>query len=499
MRSLFVGLLVASSFVPVANAADRVSVNALSNLGSANTTAQLASALGLGKQETLIERKKYIDPNGDTTIRYTQLFKGVPVLGDDIVISRYANGEFKRAHGYVINNISDDLGNVKSRISGTRAMKIAKKLTSVPRVRSEYENEFSKLAVWVNPKGKAKLVHEISFFQQADKPSRPHLIIDAKKGSVLKRFNNLQTAEAIGPGGNQKTGVYYYGSDFDAMDVTQTGNTCVMENENVKTIDLRNRYFFLPTSAYSFTCPENTRKQINGAYSPLNDAHFFGGVVFDMYQDWLNTSPLDFQLTMRVHYRRGYENAFWNGSSMTFGDGQNTFHPLVSLDVSAHEVSHGFTEQNSGLIYSGESGGLNEAFSDMSGEAAEFYMTGSNDWLVGEQIFKGEGALRYMNNPTQDGRSIDHADDFTSGMDVHFSSGVYNKAFYLLSTTAGWDTQKAFEVFARANMLYWTASVNWNDAGIGAMDAACDLSYDITDVQNALAAVGVTSSTSCAL
>ena len=215
-----------------------------------------------------------------------------------------------------------------------------------------------------------------------------------------------------------------------------------------------------------------------------------------MYSDWLNTAPLTFQLQMRVHYGRNYQNAFWNGTSMTFGDGAGTFYPLVSLDVSAHEVSHGFTEQNSGLVYSGKSGGLNEAFSDMAGEAAEFYMTGTNDWMVGEQIFKGTGALRYMDDPTLDGISIGHQSDYYNGMDVHYSSGVYNKAFYLLATTAGWDTQEAFEVYARANMLYWTANTDWDTAGDGVMDAACDLGYSVSDVQASLSAVGISSDVS---
>jgi vibriolysin len=199
---------------------------------------------------------------------------------------------------------------------------------------------------------------------------------------------------------------------------------------------------------------------------------------------------------MRVHYNTNYENAFWDGSAMTFGDGKDRFYPLVSLDVSAHEVSHGFTEQNSGLVYSGKSGGLNEAFSDMSGEAAEFYMKGSNDWLVGQDIFKAEGALRYMNDPTRDGRSIDHQSNYSSGMDVHHSSGVFNKAFYNLATTAGWDTKKAFLVMAKANQQYWTANTNWDLAGNGAIDAACDLGFEIADVKAALAAVGVNSDAS---
>jgi vibriolysin len=71
------------------------------------------------------------------------------------------------------------------------------------------------------------------------------------------------------------------------------------------------------------------------------------------------------------------------------------------------------------------SGGMNEAFSDMAGEAAESYMNGSNDWMVGEQIFKGNVALRYMDDPSRDGSSINHADQY-SGQDVHYTSGVIN-------------------------------------------------------------------------
>lgn len=320
------------------------------------------------------------------------------------------------------------------------------------------------------------------------------MIIDANTGEVLESFNNLQHADAIGPGGNQKTGRYQYGTDYGHLDVAQSGNTCTMTNANVKTINLN--HGSSGSTAHSFTCPENTVKEINGAYSPLNDAHYFGNVVFNMYNDWLGTAPLSFQLKMRVHYSSNYENAFWDGSAMTFGDGANTFYPLVSLDVSAHEVSHGFTEQNSGLVYRYKSGGLNEAFSDMAGEAAEFYMKGSNDWLVGQDIFKGSGALRYMNDPTQDGRSIDHQSNYTSSMDVHHTSGVFNKAFYNLATTAGWDTKKAFIVMAKANQMYWTANTDWDTAGNGVMDAACDLGYEPGDVQAALAAVGVNSNLS---
>ncbi|WP_434299598.1 M4 family metallopeptidase [Corallococcus exiguus] len=232
-------------------------------------------------------------------------------------------------------------------------------------------------------------------------------------------------------------------------------------------------------------------KNINGAYSPLNDAHYFGSVIFNMYQAYVGKAPLTFQLTMRVHYGSNYENAFWNGSAMTFGDGYTTFYPLVSLDVGAHEVSHGFTEQNSGLIYSGQSGGINEAYSDIAGEAAEYYMRGTNDFLVGAEIFKSSGALRYMANPPQDGRSIGHASNYYNGLDVHYSSGVYNKAFYLLATTPGWGTVKAFQVFARANDLYWGPSTDFNQGACGVQTAAQDYGFNVSNVASAFAAVGV--------
>ncbi|NVJ51890.1 MAG: M4 family metallopeptidase [Gammaproteobacteria bacterium] len=460
-----------------------------SGVGSNNP----AKFIGLSDNNTLTARKTYRSGSGQTTIRYQQLYKGLPVIGDDVIITNKADGSFKHAHGAMLANIENDVPSVKAKINAAQAAVIAEQAFAPKNFKRkvEIENKKSRLAIWNDEQNKAHLVYEISFVQHADKPSRPYVIVDAKSGDILHSFDNLQTADATGPGGNQKTGRYQYGSDFGPLNVTQSGNTCTMNNSNVRTINLNGGTS--GSTAYSFTCPENTYQEINGAYAPLNDAHFFGGVVFDMYNDWINTAPLSFQLRMRVHYSRNYENAFWDGSAMTFGDGANTFYPLVSLDVSAHEVSHGFTEQNSGLRYSGKSGGLNEAFSDMAGEAAEFYMKGSNDWLVGADIFKANGALRYMNNPPQDGRSIDKQSDFTSGMDVHYSSGVYNKAFYLLATKPGWDTKMAFQVFARANQNYWTASTDWDTAGNGSLDAACDLGFTVEDVQDALAQVGVNS------
>ncbi|OOF00612.1 hemagglutinin, partial [Salinivibrio sp. MA427] len=282
----------------------------------------------------------------------------------------------------------------------------------------------------------------------------------------------------------------------DGLPIDKVGSTCTLENDKVKTVDLDNGTS--GSTAFSYPCTDtgnyNDKKYVNGAYSPLNDAHYFGNVVFDMYKDWMNTAPLSFQLTMRVHYGNNYENAFWNGRSMTFGDGQNTFYPLVDINVSAHEVSHGFTEQNSGLIYADMSGGINEAFSDIAGEAAEFYMHGDVDWLVGADIFKGSGGLRYFEQPSRDGNSIDDAGQYRDGMNVHHSSGVYNRAFYLLANKTNWDVRKGFEIFTTANQLYWTANSTFDQGACGVAKAAKDLAYNEQDVIDAFNAVGVSAS-----
>ncbi|MCF2856099.1 M4 family metallopeptidase [Pseudoalteromonas sp. SMS1] len=450
-----------------------------------------AQMIGLSTQSQLKVLKSFKHKNGSITHRYQQMYQGLPVIGDTVSLTFNQQGALKHAHGAAVYGIESDLASTTPALKLEGAVKAAQAQVFSKGIDVQKHNEESRLGVWLDTAGSARLVYEMSYVTYGHEPARPYMIIDANTGEVLVNYNNIQHANASGPGGNQKTGRYDYGTDYGHLDVSQSGSTCTMNNANVKTINLN--HGSSGSSAHSFTCPENTVKSINGAYSPLNDAHYFGNVVFNMYNDWLGTAPLSFQLQMRVHYSNNYENAFWDGRSMTFGDGKDRFYPLVSLDVSAHEVSHGFTEQNSGLIYRNKSGGLNEAFSDMAGEAAEFYMKGSNDWLVGQDIFKGSGALRYMNDPTKDGRSIDQQANFTSGMDVHHSSGVFNKAFYNLATTAGWDTKKAFIVMAKANQMYWTASTDWDLAGNGVMDAACDLGYNPDDVKAALAQVGVNS------
>ncbi len=515
LTPLVVAILAASASAATRSDLHDLNVERVSNAYAAATisigmqasaTERHAEMLNLDRESALRVLATSTDADGTLHYRYQQTFRGVPIWGEHVVTSDDKNGNLRSLFGRAVGGLANDISTTTARITASTAFANAKRASLGARSGSiQTSNESSEKMIYVDDNDTAHLAYVVSFF--ADKgigllaarqsassdPTRPFVIIDALSGGVLKQWDGLTTSLiGTGPGGNSKTGQYTWGSGgkYGYLDVSQSGTTCTMNNTDVKSVNL-NGSTGSSTTAFTFTCPNNTYKAINGAYSPINDAHFFGGVIQNMYSSYVGAKALTFQLVMRVHYGSQYENAFWDGTTMSFGDGATTFYPLVSVDVAGHEVSHGFTEQHSNLTYSGQSGGMNEAYSDMGGEATEYYWKGSNDFLVGPEIFKGSGALRYMANPPQDGGSIDNAANYTSSLDVHYSSGVYNKAFYKLATTSGWDTPTAFKAFARANSLYWTPSSTFNSGACGVQTAATDLGLSAAAVTAAFSSVGV--------
>jgi len=345
------------------------------------------------------------------------------------------------------------------------------------------------------------------------KPSRPSFIINANTGDVIRqwealtshkstkrqaRFKHLRARsspqqegtkyEFHAIGGNVKMGKNMYGENLPALYVTQVGETCYLENEKIKVINAQES----TSETFSFPCEQGFNDSINQAYSPMADAFFYGTMTYDLFKEWLGVEPLSFKIEMVIHEGDDYENAYWDGSKTYFGDGYSTFYPLIILDVAAHEVGHGFTEQNSGLIYSEQSGGMNEAFSDMAGIAAEEYMKSAAEWMLGEDAFKAEEeALRYMIDPSKDGESANDLGQFCPGMDVHHSSGIYNRAFYLLSNSPGWTVRMAFQTFATANQLYWTPDSSFSKGACGVVQAAEDLGFNTDDIVHVFSEVGV--------
>ena len=470
--------------------------NANGFIGQLNQNgADLVSALGLDSDEGFQLLRQATDANGQTHFRYQQTFKGFPVWGMQTVVSKGNGNIVLKLNGNFVQGSHGDVGGIPASLDPAGALRQMQELHRAKDTSAiwNFSNETYGTYVYFHKKSqKARLCYVVSFFADNEKgnPSRPIFFINAKNGKLIHWFDSLNY-QGVGPGGNLKVGYYYYGTDYDPFCVAVNGSTCTMDCPDVKTVDLN--HATSGDTPYSYPCYENTHEEINGAYCPLNDAHFFGQVIYDMYQDWYGVAVLPFQLSMKVHYGTNHENAYWTGDSMLFGDGYTTFYPLVSLDVAAHEVSHGFTDFNSDLIYSGQSGGINESFSDMAGEGAKLYMRGTNDFMTGYDIFKDpDGALRYLYDPPLDGISIDHVDDYYEGMDVHYSSGVFNKAFYLIAISPGWDTQMSFDIFVKANQDYWVPSTNFQQGAEGAMNAAVDLGYNCQHVVDAFAQVGIT-------
>ncbi|NIM12746.1 MAG: hemagglutinin [Candidatus Aminicenantes bacterium] len=471
--------------------------NAKGFIGQLNQNgAAMGPVFGLSQDEGFQLLRKSTDFNGVTHYRYQQTYKGIPVWGIQTIVSRGRDNQVVRLHGNMVQGTSNDIRAIPAKFNALGALKKMQQKHMEKDIGAKWNFSNEKYGTYIYIHNvKAHLCYVVSFFADTERgnPSQPVIFVDVKSGTVIHSFDGLKYADAVGtgPGGNLKIGYYYYGTDYPGFPVKERGKNCVMLTTDVKTVDLN--HGTSGNKAYSYPCYENTHKQINGAYCPLNDAHYFGHVVYNMYMDWYGVPPLPFQLALKVHYGVNHENAYWTGNSMLFGDGYVIFYPLVGLDVVAHEVSHGFTDNNSDLIYSGQSGGINEAFSDMAGEGAKYYMRGSNDFMVGYEIFKDPtGALRYMYDPPLDGKSIDHVNDYYPGMNVHYSSGIFNKAFYLIATSTNWTTRKAFDIFVKANQDYWTPSTNFQQGAEGARDATLDYGYNCQDVVNAFAVVGIT-------
>jgi Zn-dependent metalloprotease len=185
---------------------------------------------------------------------------------------------------------------------------------------------------------------------------------------------------------------------------------------------------------------------------------------------------------------------------MTYGDGDGTsFKPLTQLDVAGHEMSHGVMAAEANLTYSRESGGLNEANSDIFGTLVEFSanLPGDNpDYNIGELIRPSGKPLRYMDQPSKDGGSANCWSKRVGSLDVHYSSGVGNHFFYLLAegsaaktingvayssptcngaVVTGVTQPVAAAVWYRAITTYMTSSTNYAGARAATISAANDL------------------------
>lgn len=410
------------------------------------------------------------DTAGTTHVRFRQVMNGVPVFGRFIVTHEFRGG---RA------NFDGELVpagaplNTKPTLSADDAVRAAildfggegvatAELVVLPR------NGSYLLAYDVDVKNTMAMDREV-----AD-PRRERMFIDAHTGATIERFNNLMTAKpGTGGGGSSSgtaalgTGYGYYAGAVVSFPIAFDGTNYLMQDvpNNGKTYDFNNgtcNIFGCGTKTGTlYTSPDN----IFGATGSLSDrasigvdAHYFAQRTLAYFYSTFGRNGIDGNnnknlsmkhMVSRTHYGKSYNNAFWDGASMTYGDGDGTtYNPFDAFDVVGHEMTHGITERTSDLVYQNESGAANESYSDIFGAVVEFKagtLTGfgglvyAPDWLIGEDIYKvqdGTKAIRNMANTHQQGDPDHYSERYTGTSDnggVHINSGIQNYVFYLLS------------------------------------------------------------------
>ncbi|MFE0465515.1 M4 family metallopeptidase, partial [Kitasatospora sp. NPDC058965] len=353
--------------------------------------------------------------------------------------------------------------------------------------------------------------------QKDGTPSRLHVVTDAHTGAVLSKVEGIETDTGKGVFvGTVPLTTTASGSTFQLKDGSRGGQYTTDMNNGTS----GNGTLFTNSST---TWGDGT---VSNRQSAAVDAQYGTAATWDFYKNTFGRSGIrndGVGAYNRVHYDTGYTNAFWDDSCfcMTYGDGASDTHPLTEIDVAGHEMTHGVTAATANLTYSGESGGLNEATSDILGTMVEWYAnlpSNPPNYWIGEEInLNGNGTpLRYMDQPSKDGSSADSWSSTVGNLDVHYSSGVANHFFYLLSEGSGAKTingfnynsptvnniavtgigrDKAAAVWYRALTTYFTSSTDYAGARTATLSAATDLygagSAEYNAVATAWAAVNV--------
>lgn len=469
-----------------------------------------ARALGLGGTEKLVAKDVVTDANGNRHVRYERTYNGLPVLGGDLIVHQDSRGTVKSVDkaaraDIAPTSLSPKLSAAEAAAKASGAVKatigIAKD-SDEPALTSVDRTGAARLVVWA-ASGSPRLAYEtlVEGLRADGTPSSQRVVTDAASGEVLSTHEGVQTANAAGTGkgvfvGSVPLTTNFTGSTYQLKDATRGGQS---------TSNLANK---TSGSGTLYTDADNAwgTGTVSNGQSAAVDAQYGAAVTWDFYKNTFSRNGIrndGVGASSRVHYGRNYVNAFWSDSCfcMTYGDGASNTHPLTELDVSGHEMSHGVTANTAGLNYSGESGGLNEATSDIFGTAVEFYANLSSDkgdYLIGELIdLNGNGTpLRYMDKPSKDGSSADYWSSGVGSLNVHYSSGVANHFFYLLSEGSGAKTingvaydsptytgaavtgigrDKALQVWYRALTVYMTSTTDYKGARVATLKAAGDL------------------------
>jgi len=462
--------------------------------------ATTARDLGLGAGESLVARDVMKDADGTVHTRYERTYEGLPVLGGDMVVDTSRSG--RTGHVHKATNASLKVAELTPAVAAGTAEKQALSAAKAAGSKNTAADRAPRKVIWAAT-GRPTLAYEtvVGGLQDDGTPNELHVITDAATGKKLYEYQGIETG----------TGKTLY-SGTVTLNTTLSGSTYSLTDGTRGSHKTYNKSHSTSSSAGTLFTDADDVWGTGAASSSTTDqtaaadAAYGAQVTWDFYKNTFGRSGIKNNgvgAYSRVHYGNAYVNAFWDDSCfcMTYGDGSGNTHPLTSLDVAGHEMSHGVTANTAGLNYSGESGGLNEATSDIFGTGVEFYAANSSDvgdYLIGEKInINGDGTpLRYMDKPSKDGGSADYWSSSVGSKDVHYSSGVANHFFYLLSegsgsktingvsyssptyngsTVTGIGRAKALQIWYKALTTYMTSSTNYKGARTATLSAASAL------------------------
>ena len=359
-------------------------------------------------------------------------------------------------------------------------------------------------------KGKYTSSYKLTIY--SDKPLfKKEIIIDAQTGIVLIANEKINHADVLATANTKYSAVQEITTD------SYNGSYRLRETargNGIETYDMNTGTSY--NSSVDFTDADNYWNNYNAQFDEVaTDAHWGAEMTYDYYYFIHGRNSIDnngFKLRNYVHYDDLYSNAFWDGTRMTFGDGNGgSTGPLVASDIVGHEITHGLTEHTANLDYAYESGALNEGYSDIFGTAIEFYAKPSDaNWTIGEDIGY---SLRSMSNPNYYSMPDTYLGNYWySGTDdnggVHYNSSVINYWFYLTSVGGGGTNDlgnsyllsgigiiDAGKIAFRTLTVYLNSTSEYEDARFFSIMAAIDLfggcSPEVEAVTKAWYAVGI--------
>jgi len=486
-------------------------------------------SFGLRSLDEVQPRMVWIDELGMAHAKFQQVWKDVEVFGAQIIVHLDQTGQAFETTNGLVPWVQKDLSVEPSVEEGSALHDLLGKydcascLTDKPVIDKQV----------LRREDQDHLVYRVQLRRIDGSPetSMPVIFVDAHTGEQVWSYDNLQTTAATGTASTLYSGSVTFGtSNFSGTyyleDVTKKIGTFT--------------YNKTTTSAYRLSDTDNSWSAgttADASYS-ATDAHFAATKTYDYFLNVHGRNGIDGAggpgaytaaengslglISSVVRYSTNYNNAFWDGSKMTYGDGDgSTFSPLVSLDIGGHEMTHGVTERTANLTYQGESGALNESMSDVFGAMVERSVKGeANMWKIGESVYTPANgtsdALRYMDTPHGAANSgftsdddPDHYDERYTGTSdnggVHINSGIANNAFYLaakggthhrsLKTVTGMGPDQAAAIWYKALTTYMTASTNFAGARTATLNAATAIyggtSTQYNTIMDAWCAVGV--------